>query len=69
MLLGGATINRLFLEAGLVDRIWMTLEPEIFGTGRRLVDGPVDGRFCLDETKSLGDSTVLLKYSRPDSGP
>ncbi|RKX33020.1 MAG: hypothetical protein DRP71_11110, partial [Verrucomicrobia bacterium] len=36
ILLGGSTINRLFLEADLVDRIWLTLEPEIFGTGRRL---------------------------------
>jgi dihydrofolate reductase len=65
MLLGGSTINQLFLETGLVDRIWLTLEPEIFGAGRRLVDGPIDGRFHLDETESLGDSTVLLKYSRP----
>ena len=65
MLLGGSTINRLFLEADLVDRIWLTLEPEIFGAGRRLVDGPVNGRFRHEETELLGDSTVLLKYSRP----
>ena len=63
--LGGSTINRLFLEADLVDRIWLTLEPEIFGAGRRLVDGPVNGRFRFEETELLGDSTVLLKYSRP----
>jgi len=64
ILLGGSTINQLFLEAGLVDRIWLTLEPEIFGSGRRLVDGPVDGRFHLDGMETLGKSTVLLKYTR-----
>ena len=68
ILLGGSTINRLFLEADLVDRVWLTLEPEIFGSGRRLVDGPVDRRFRFDEMESLGGSTVLLKYSREGSG-
>jgi dihydrofolate reductase len=64
IVLGGSSINRLFLEAGLVDRVWLTLEPEIFGAGRRLVDGPVGKRFHFDEMESLGGSTILLKYSR-----
>jgi len=67
VLLGGSTINRLFLEAGLVDRVWLTLEPEIFGDGRRLVDGPVNHRFSLDRIDPLGDSTVLLKYTRRET--
>ena len=69
ILLGGSTINHLFLEAGLVDRIWLTLEPEIFGYGRRLVDGPVEAKFRLDGTEILGGSTVLLKYTRRKRTP
>lgn len=64
ILLGGATLNRLFLEADLVDRLWITLEPVIFGAGRRLVDGPLASRFLLEDTEHLSPSVLLLKYKR-----
>lgn len=64
ILLGGATLNRLFLEADLVDRLWLTLEPVVFGAGRRLVDGPVVSRFVFDSVENLDPSTLLLKYRR-----
>ena len=66
-LLGGGHIYREFLEAGLVDALWLTLEPFVLGGGTPLVDGgPLrDGRFELAEMRLLGPNTLLLNYSRP----
>src|SRR3990167_1785345 len=36
--IGGATINGLFLQAGLVDDIYLTLEPKLFGKGLHLTE-------------------------------
>ena len=64
VLLGGSSINRLFLAADQVDRLWLTLEPEIFGSGRRLVDRTTDARFQFESVENLAPSTLLLKYRR-----
>lgn len=69
ILLGGATLNRLFLEADLVDRLWLTLEPVLFGAGRPLIDGPLEARFELEKTERLGPSVLLLQYRRPTGPP
>jgi len=36
---GGATINGLFLKENLIDEIWLTIEPKIFGDGISLFKG------------------------------
>lgn len=66
-LLGGGQIYRAFLDAGVVDALWLTLEPVVLGGGTPLADGgPVrDGRFTLHETRLLGPDTLLLNYGRP----
>ncbi|MEZ5275974.1 MAG: dihydrofolate reductase [Opitutaceae bacterium] len=64
VILGGSSINRLFLAANLVDRLWLTFEPVIFGSGRRLVDREVETRFQFESVENLDASTVLLKYRR-----
>ena len=63
-ILGGSSINRLFLAADLVDRLWLTFEPVIFGSGRRLVDREVETRFQFEGVENLNASTILLKYRR-----
>lgn len=71
-LLGGGQIYRAFLDAGLVDTIWLTLEPLILGGGTSLADGlvaPEHGRFTLEEMRLLSASTLLLNYRRPDRPP
>lgn len=68
-LLGGGKIYQLFLDAGLVDALWLTLEPVILGGGTPLADGTVrGGRFELAEQRALSRDTILLNYHRPD-GP
>jgi len=65
-LLGGGQIYRLFLDAELVDALWLTLEPVVLGGGTPLADGLVrDGRFELMEQRALSDHTLLLNYRRP----
>jgi dihydrofolate reductase len=70
-LLGGGQIYHTFLDSGLVDAMWLTIEPVVLGGGTALADGIVNnarGRFVLDEMRLLGTSTLLLNYRRPE-GP
>ncbi len=62
-LLGGGEIHRLFLEAGLVDQLWITVEPRLFGSGTPLVGGRVDIALRWLSSESLGGSTQLLRYA------
>jgi dihydrofolate reductase len=64
-LLGGSQIYRLFLDAKLVDELWLTLEPRLFGSGTPLVAGACDFRLKLISTEALSTDVLLLKY-RPD---
>ncbi len=60
---GGATINGLFLKENLVDEIWLTVEPKIFGEGLNLFRGvETDLNLELLETVQLDKNVVQLKY-------
>jgi len=63
-LIGGAQVNRDFLLAGLVDEIYLTIEPIIFGKGLHLFDEEdLNIKLELLESKNLNDSgTILLHY-------
>jgi len=62
-LLGGGRIYGAFLAAGLVDEVWLTLEPRIFGAGVPLAGGvALDTRLKLLSSERLSASTLLLKY-------
>ena len=61
-LLGGSQIYSLFLEVGLVDELWITVEPLLFGTGTGLVSRAMDLRLELFQTESLSRDTLLLRY-------
>jgi dihydrofolate reductase len=61
---GGAVANALFLKAGLVNEIWLTVEPVIFGTGIDLFRGAeFDLHASLISVEQLNEGgTVHLKY-------
>jgi dihydrofolate reductase len=61
---GGAGENTLFLKAALVDELWLTIEPLIFGTGIDLFNGAeFDLHATLISVEQLNEGgTVHLKY-------
>ena len=67
-LLGGGIIYSLFLEAGCVDELWVTLEARLFGAGTPFCPGKFDIPLELLSHESLGDNALLLKYRRIGSG-
>jgi riboflavin biosynthesis pyrimidine reductase len=64
-LLGGSHMHSLFLEAGLVDEVWLTVEPVLFGGGTPLLARRADLRLELQTTEKLGAHALLLKYRVP----
>ena len=63
---GGATINKLFVDEGLVDEMYLTVEPVLFGQGVNLLSGNVNTRLKLLSAEKLGADSVLLHYSLED---
>lgn len=64
-LCGGATIYNLFLEKNLVDKLYLTVEPVIFGQGIALFNYPeslMKKLQLLATTKLNQAGTLLLEY-------
>lgn len=61
-LIGGSSIYGQFLSAGLVDELFLTIEPVLFGTGVPLATGFERLNLALIHTERLGDHAVLLHY-------
>jgi dihydrofolate reductase len=60
---GGAHIYTMFLESGLVDTIYLTIEGVLFGKGIPLFNANMDISLNLVKNTQLGPNTVLLEYS------
>lgn len=61
-ILGGAQIHSLFLEASLVDELWLTVEPLLFGGGTPLLARRTSAKLKLLARENLSADTLLLKY-------
>lgn len=60
---GGATINGLFLKEKLIDEVWLTIEPKIFGEGLSLFKGAeVDVDLELLEVRKLNENVMQVRY-------
>lgn len=66
LLLGGSEIYTLFLEAGLVDEMYLTVEPHIFGSGLNFLGELRHNlNYKLLTVRLLNDQgTVLLHYGK-----
>ena len=60
---GGAQINSLFFEKNLVDELYVTIEPQLFGPGLCLVE-QLKTSISLEllNCEKLGDNSVLIHY-------
>lgn len=59
---GGAAIYDLFLQAGVVDELYLSVEPVLFGSGVSLLKTPTAVELTLLEANKLNDNTMLLHY-------
>lgn len=60
---GGASIYGQFMAAGVVDELYLTIEPVLFGSGVPLFDQELDCHLSLLSTEKLNDHSVLLHYA------
>ena len=60
---GGAQIYTHFLKAGLIDTVYSTIEPVIFGTGVTIFTEDVVVKLVLKNVTKLSQSTLLTEYS------
>jgi dihydrofolate reductase len=71
VVLASASIIRGLLEAGELDRLSITLCPELVGAGARLFgDGPAGSSWSLTEVTPTGSGALCLLYDliRPAAG-
>lgn len=59
MVCGGAAIYDMFMQAGLVDDLYITIEPTMFGTGLALLKSYIDVSLELDAVEQEGNSAFL----------
>ncbi|MDE2025123.1 MAG: dihydrofolate reductase [Patescibacteria group bacterium] len=64
MVVGGREINSMFFMSNLVNELWLTIEPTVFGRGKEILSEiDLQVRLQLISTEKLNDQgTLLLKY-------
>ena len=61
-LIGGSIVNTLFAEADLIDEIYVTVIPVLFGRGLSLFDCEMDARLELLGADTISDQSLMLRY-------
>jgi dihydrofolate reductase len=61
-ILGGAALLTTCLRSGLMPELWVTIEPVVFGSGRRMFEGCLHTSFRLQGLRRLSEDTLLLEY-------
>ena len=64
MIEGGGILNYIVLSESLVDEVWITVSPIVFGSGRSVFDGPhgMMRNLSLKEYKIVCGGWVHLRY-------
>ena len=66
---GGSSIYTQFMEAGVVDELYITVVSRVFGTGVRLFNADMDHHLRLLSAEQLDDQAVLLHYAVSKDAP
>lgn len=61
-IIGGAHVYTLFMSAGLVNTLYLTIEPLTFGQGLSLFTKSVEAKLQLKNTTRLGENSIALEY-------
>ncbi|MFC1653300.1 dihydrofolate reductase family protein [Patescibacteria group bacterium] len=59
---GGTSIYSLFISSGLVTKLFLTIEPVLFGSGTTLFDSQIDKKLKLVKVHNLSDQSIVLEY-------
>lgn len=59
---GGSSIYSMFLRAGVVTDLYLSVEPVMFGNGIPLYRGNFGVKLELQEMKKMNEHTILLHY-------
>jgi dihydrofolate reductase len=59
---GGSTIYSMFMKTGLVNKLYLTVEPVIFGDGMRLFKDDMDFKLKLIKSEITEEGTLMLDY-------
>jgi dihydrofolate reductase len=59
---GGAAIYDMFLREGLVDELYLTYEPVLFGAGITLAQSSFELRLKLLKTQQLNEHACMMHY-------
>ncbi|NCN06930.1 MAG: dihydrofolate reductase [Candidatus Pacebacteria bacterium] len=59
---GGSQVYTKWMQSGLIDKIYLTIEPVFFGTGIRLFTEEITNTIRLKERHLLSDQTTVLEY-------
>ena len=60
---GGSQIYTMFMKSGLVNKLYLTVEPVIFGDGIRLFKESLDYKLKLENSTQTEDGALLLEYA------
>jgi dihydrofolate reductase len=66
---GGAYLNTQFLKKKLIDEIWLTIEPKIFGDGLGIFGGDFDQDLKLLSVEKINENSVVVKYRVVNNRP
>lgn len=60
---GGASVYHQFLSGGLVEKVFLTYEPVLFGQGQKFLSGEIDLKLKLVTTHQLSEQTMVLEFA------
>ncbi len=59
---GGASIYNMFMKSGLVETLYLTIEPIMFGKGIRLFNDDMEHKLTLKNCVQTEGGSLLLEY-------
>ncbi|PIR61147.1 MAG: dihydrofolate reductase, partial [Candidatus Pacebacteria bacterium CG10_big_fil_rev_8_21_14_0_10_45_6] len=59
---GGSKVYTKWMQSGLINTLYLTIEPVLFGTGIRLFSEEITTQIRLTERHLLSDQTTVFEY-------